>query len=183
VTAVRWLLAVVLALAGTAAFLFLTGDGPRERPARVAALDPARRAPEAEPRSGASGGERREALWRRSAPGASAEAPASRPAVGSGGDRAGSRTPRPDPVPDAQLEEELGWTEEAIAASHQLADRAGAAPAQSGARSRAAPAPAAPLECKDEGHACLSAAECCPGLACAGGVAGFGTRGRCEAPR
>jgi len=34
--------------------------------------------------------------------------------------------------------------------------------------------------CKGAGSACGSSAECCPGLACAGGVAGYGTPGRCE---
>jgi hypothetical protein len=34
--------------------------------------------------------------------------------------------------------------------------------------------------CKGAGFACGSSAECCPGLACAGGVAGYGTPGRCQ---
>lgn len=94
------------------------------------------------------------------------------------------------PQDDAQIEEELRWTERALAASRRIAEPAAAGrPAAASPASREALAAAASgssavaLGCGGAGLACLSSADCCPGLACAGGVAGYGTPGRCEAPR
>lgn len=102
---------------------------------------------------------------------------------------------RPAPAPRAALErspsagsetdldEELRLTEEAVAASRRLSapfEEEGPAPAPA----RRATGPAASAHaCLSAGHSCRSGAECCAGLACAGGVAGYGTPGRCEAPR
>lgn len=96
---------------------------------------------------------------------------------------------------DAQIDEELRWTEQALAASRRSsqprtgAARTGGGPGPAPAASReavaaaTAGASAVALGCEGAGLACLSSAECCPGLACEGGVAGYGTVGRCERPR
>lgn len=100
------------------------------------------------------------------------------PAVGS------DRVERPEAEHDAHLEEELRWTEEAIAASRDRAEGGFREPEPDRPRepaSRVAFGAAAAL-CKGAGSSCGSSADCCAGLACVGGVAGYGTPGRCEAP-
>lgn len=82
----------------------------------------------------------------------------------------------------AQIEQELRWTEEAIASSRRISEspvrESGPAP-QGEASEAAPPAVAVGALCRGAGLECRSSADCCPGLSCAGGVAGFGTAGRC----
>jgi len=91
---------------------------------------------------------------------------------------------------DGQIDEELRWTEQALAASRRISEPVGAgrqeaaSPASREALAAAAAGSSAvALGCAGVGLACLSSAECCPGFACAGGVAGYGTVGRCEVSR
>jgi hypothetical protein len=89
--------------------------------------------------------------------------------------------------PEMDLDQELRLTEEAVAASRRLSapfEVEGSDPAPHEAPARRAEASLASAHaCLSAGHICRSGAECCQGLACAGGVAGYGTPGRCEAPR
>lgn len=80
------------------------------------------------------------------------------------------------------IEEELRRTHEAIEASRRIAERMGMGddPAPSAERATAAPSVAIRALCTGAGLACRSSADCCPGLACSGGVGGYGTPGRCE---
>lgn len=94
-------------------------------------------------------------------------------AVGSSGAVAGK--------PDARIEEELRRTEEALASSRRVSEPRDVAPAPpEESLAAAGPGAAARSLCRGAGLACGSSAECCPGLSCAGGVAGYGTKGRCE---
>lgn len=93
-----------------------------------------------------------------------------------------------DPEDEASLDEELRRTEQALAESrrHSGTDAGEAESSRTSREARAAAAAgsfAAALGCAGAGHACRSSAECCPGLACAGGIAGYGTVGRCEGAR
>lgn len=113
-----------------------------------------------------------------------------RPDPAEGGASAAGSALRSEAKSDSQLEEELRWTERALAASRRGSEQSAAGqqpPSSSGSREALATAfsgaSSAALGCDGAGHACLSSAECCPGLACAGGVAGYGTVGRCEVPR
>jgi hypothetical protein len=88
---------------------------------------------------------------------------------------------------DSRIEEDLRFTERALATSRRRSgDPVARAPLESSAPSREALAAAVSgksavaLGCRGSGSACLSSADCCPGLGCAGGVAGFGTPGRCD---
>jgi hypothetical protein len=102
----------------------------------------------------------------------------------------GRELPEPEPESETQLEDELRLTENVMEASERRTEAA-LAEARASARlararpdaSRAAGHPAPALACAAAGTSCLSSAQCCSGLACAGGVAGFGTRGRCQPPR
>jgi hypothetical protein len=121
------------------------------------------------------------------------EAADSAPAPGPGARARGARgadepSPELNPAQEAELEEELRITEDALEASRQLAEeavggseaRAPASPPQVSASGAARPRR---VGCSGTGGSCLSSAGCCAGLTCAGAVPGFGTRGRCEAPR
>lgn len=95
---------------------------------------------------------------------------------------------RPPAEPAVELDEELAYTEEAIAASRHLSEaferEALAPPPARPAASSGGTASARVVHaCEAAGHTCLSSADCCAGLACAGGLAGYGTLGSCEAPR
>lgn len=98
----------------------------------------------------------------------------------------------PAPTPDAlerQLEQELAWTEEALDASRAVAEESAQAggdvpmPGSDASPQARALAGSRVAACGGSGATCSSSADCCAGLACAGGVPGFATRGRCEAPR
>jgi len=96
----------------------------------------------------------------------------------------GSATGSPPTAEEAaDLDEELHLTEAAIESSLRLSqperEPADAAPSQE-ARSAANQGRAAASLCRRSGLECRSSADCCPGLACSGGVAGYGTAGRCE---
>jgi imidazolonepropionase-like amidohydrolase len=91
---------------------------------------------------------------------------------------------------EARIDDELERTERALAASRRRdtsstvrAADARPAPSPEARAAAIAGASASLLECRDAGAVCRSSADCCPGLGCAGGVAGFGTPGRCEGPR
>lgn len=77
---------------------------------------------------------------------------------------------------DGGLEAELRRTDDAIRASRRVSDPGEPAP-RPAARTAHPPMVAT---CSSAGLACRSSVECCPGLACTGGVAGYGTSGRCE---
>lgn len=84
--------------------------------------------------------------------------------------------------PDAQQTEEVRWTETALESWREVAEPGvGSAPAPSEAGAAQGFGAAAAALCSGEGLECRSSADCCPGLACAGGVAGYGTSGRCAA--
>lgn len=90
----------------------------------------------------------------------------------------------------AAIEEEIVATERALAASRRISQPTAAWNAESTPQASdealaaaIAGSSAVALGCEGEGLACRSGADCCPGLACAGGIAGYGTVGRCEAPR
>jgi hypothetical protein len=106
-----------------------------------------------------------------------------------GGAGATTRAGGTGPEPAAPIEAQLHWTESALGASQRsfepaVARHASASPASREAVAAAASGAAAvALGCEGAGLACQSSADCCPGLACAGGVAGYGTVGRCEVPR
>jgi hypothetical protein len=94
------------------------------------------------------------------------------------------------PEPDPELDEELRWTQEALDASREIGERFAAAgeaspplPGRDARPVAAARAASVASACSGAGDSCLSTAECCEGFACAGGIAGFATPGRCEAPR
>lgn len=105
-----------------------------------------------------------------------------RPAA-SGGDAPGAADGAAATAGDpAQLEEELRWTRDAIEASRRLSDPARVEPDPAPApeaRDAAGTGMSGSILCRGSGFECRSSAECCPGLACAGGVAGYGTSGRC----
>lgn len=91
--------------------------------------------------------------------------------------------PRPTGEHLARIEEEVRSTDAAIAASRRLSgvpevekDVENAKPAS---RARSAPGVSVTTLCRAAGSTCTSSADCCPGLSCAGGVAGYGTAGTC----
>lgn len=104
---------------------------------------------------------------------------AARPAP-SGGDAG------PDPAASgaSAVGAERRSTEAAIAASRRISQPESVQPDPASSRAPGVlRAVAAVSLCKDEGRECRSSADCCAGLACAGGVAGYGVSGRCEGVR
>lgn len=87
--------------------------------------------------------------------------------------------------PPGDLEEELRRAERALATSRRSSTpESEADAASSDVLARAVSgASAEALGCGRAGSACGSSADCCPSLACVGGIGGYGTPGRCESPR
>jgi len=100
-----------------------------------------------------------------------------------------ARAVQPEPERADPIEEEIRRTERALAASRRISEPTAEGKQESASQASgealaaaAAGSSAVALGCDGEGFACRSGADCCPGLACAGGVAGYGTVGRCQAP-
>jgi len=87
------------------------------------------------------------------------------------------------PAAASELDQELDATLRALDSSHRLSEPPLAAPLPDppqpapGRSGRRVPIVA---RCGGAGLGCRSSADCCPGLACTGGVAGYGTSGVCE---
>lgn len=107
----------------------------------------------------------------------SVAASASDPAAG--GARSANAPAAPAGEPHAQLDEELRWTQEAIESSQGISESRVAPARARESRAGAGSGASALLPCTGTGRECRSSADCCPGLACAGGLAGYGTPGRC----
>jgi hypothetical protein len=209
-TAKRWLWIGVFCACVAVALVFLPHSGEEELPERAASQRASQALPDAPPATPGAGAPVREswgltpeekaeveaatraetpqpelaAAERRSAQSARDRRPASRR-------RPSAAPPRElTPAREAELEQELRFTEDALETSR---DRAEEAIGQADARAPAPPPPVSAeaaakaasvrFACGGEGSSCSSSANCCAGLACAGGVPGFGARGRCEAPR
>lgn len=172
----RWLLWTLAAAAGLVAGTALVDPAPRRPPAAPAAAatrDVPRLAHAAAPDARGSS----DAI----AQIAIAAAPPQRVREGAG---AADHPSAASAGSAADLEEELRWTEEAIAASQRLASPPDVAPRPDPPREAPAASAGAAIValCSGAGLECHGSADCCPGLACVGGVAGYGTLGRCEEP-
>lgn len=167
----RWLLALVLLAAAL-------GIGTALAP--IPGVEP-----EAAPASASESDLARPALRRTASPPALPAAPVRhRALVG----QVRAAEPVPSQAPSvAAIDDELRATEQALASSQWIsqppADAVPFSPSREARDAAADRASAAALGCREAASACLSSADCCPGLACAGGVAAYGTPGRCEAAR
>lgn len=85
----------------------------------------------------------------------------------------------PAPAPTAMAhDQEPPGSEELVSPVSRAFDRPSTPTPQD--RAEIAPGPAVMALCAPAGSRCGSSADCCPGLACDGGMAGYGTAGRCE---